>query len=221
MSKNIPWPETADAARRIQEVHKKYVRIEPLEREPALVAGADAAFSERSVYAAACLYRYPEMTLLDRTTVRKKTAFPYAPGYLFFLEAPALIASLRMLVSKPDVVLIDGQGTAHPRGIGSASHLGVVMNMPAIGCAKTRFVGKFREPGNGKGEWSELEYEGKTVGAVLRTKDRVRPLFVSPGHGVDLADSIRIVLGCVTKYRIPEPLRCADALSRRFRDGKI
>jgi deoxyribonuclease V len=139
------------------------------------------------------------------------------PGYLVFREGPAIIAALRGLRRQPDVLLVDGQGIAHPRSIGIASHLGVLLDLPAIGCAKTRLIGEYRVPALRKGSWSALHHEGAAVGAVLRTRDGTSPLFISPGHRMDRESSIRIVLACVGRYRIPEPLRCADMLSRSTR----
>jgi len=218
----MKWPEmiSIEHARELQKDLRKRVRIIPLKREPQYVAGVDAAFSEDLVYAAACLYRYPELTPVEKASAVEKLKFPYIPGFLSFREGPAIIAAIRKLATKPDVILVDGQGIAHPRGIGIASHLGVLLNIPAIGCAKTRLVGEFEEPGRQKGSWSELAYEGRIVGAVVRTKDSVRPLFVSPGHKIDLDNAIRITLNCAGKYRIPEPLRYADMLSRKMRAQK-
>jgi len=212
---DIIWPKTIDHAREMQERDKGLVLIEPLHKEPEYVAGVDAAFSEDRVYAAACLYCYPQLTLVEQVTADKHLVFPYVPGYLLFREGPAIIAALKKLKKKPDVILIDGQGIAHPRGIGSASHLGVLLDVPTIGCAKTRLVGKYRDPGERKGNWTELQFDGRIVGAVLRTRDGVRPLFLSPGHRIDLQSAIRIALGCVGRYRMPEPLRGADMLSKR------
>ncbi len=214
---DIIWPESTEEARKLQELHRDRVRIESLKREPVFIAGVDAAFSEDQVFAAACLYRYPEMTLVEQSSAIERSKFPYVPGYLLFLEGPAIINAVQALRIKPDLVLVDGQGLAHPRRIGSASHLGVLLDLPSIGCAKTRLIGEFSEPGRRKGNWSELRREGETVGAVLRTRDRVRPLFISPGHKIDLKDAIRITIGCAGKYRIPKPLRCADMLSRRMK----
>jgi len=216
---DIIWPKTLNDARNMQERDKRRVLIGPLQKEPEYIAGVDAAFSEDSTFATACLYRYPHLTLLEQATAAKQLTFPYVPGYLLFREGPAIIAALRKLKKKPDVVLLDGQGIAHPRGIGSASHLGVLLDIPTIGCAKTRLVGEYREPGERKGNWTELQFDGRTVGAVLRTRDRVRPLFLSPGHRIDLPGAIRVALGCVGRYRIPEPLRCADMLSRKMKAG--
>lgn len=216
---DIIWPKIIDDARNMQERDKSRVLTGPLQKEPEFIAGVDAAFSEDRVFAAACLYRYPELTVLEQAAAVKQMVFPYVPGYLFFREGPAIIAALGKLKRKPDVILLDGQGIAHPRGIGSASHLGVLLDIPTIGCAKTRLVGEYQDPGERKGDWTELQCNGRTVGAVLRTRDRVQPLFLSPGHWIDLPDAIRIALDCVGRYRIPEPLRCADMLSRRMKAG--
>jgi deoxyribonuclease V len=214
---DIIWPKSINEAKALQELHRGLVMIGPLAKDPELVAGVDAAFSEDKVFAAACLYRYPELTLMEEATAAMKADFPYIPGFLLFLEGRAIVGALQKLRNLPDLVLVDGQGIAHPRGIGSASHLGVLLDTPTIGCAKTRLVGEFREPGKRKGNWSGLLYEGRTVGAVLRTRDNVRPLFLSPGHKIDLDDAIRVTLGCVNRYHIPEPLRCADMLSRKMK----
>jgi deoxyribonuclease V len=217
---NIHWPDTIAAARQLQERDRKAVRIEPLEREPLFVAGVDAAFSGDRVFGAACVYRYPDLTLVEEAGVVAPARFPYVPGFLLFREGPALIAAFRKLKTRPDLLLVDGQGIAHPLGIGSASHLGVLFGIPAIGCAKTRLVGEYQEPGLQRRSWSDLNYEGRTVGAVVRTRTGVRPLFVSPGHRVDLEGAIRIVLQCSGKYRIPEPLRCADRVSREMKKSE-
>ncbi len=218
----MKWPAMISIAqaRKQQEVLKKRVQIVPLRGEPRYVAGVDAAFSEDLAYAAACLYHYPELTMVEKACAVEKLKFPYVPGFLSFREGSAIIAAIRKLTTKPDVILVDGQGIAHPRGIGIASHLGVLLNIPTIGCAKTRLVGESMEPGRGKGSWSKLTYEGRIVGGVVRTKDSVRPLFVSPGHKIDLDDAIRITLDCTGKYRRPEPLRCADMLSRKLKARK-
>jgi deoxyribonuclease V len=217
---HIKWPATIAGAGKLQERDRNRVMIAAFDKDPEFVAGVDASFSEKSVFAAACLYRYPAMTLVEQSAESEKRIFPYVPGDLLFLEGRAVMAALNKLKKRPDIVLVDGHGIAHPRGIGSASHLGVLLDIPAIGCAKTRLVGEFTEPDNRKGNWSELRFGKKVIGAVLRTRDGVRPLFVSPGHKIDLENSIRIVLGCVEKYRVPEPLRCADMLSKRSREGK-
>jgi deoxyribonuclease V len=214
---DLIWPETVALARAMQERQQSALRIGPLRTEPACIAGVDAAFDGPHVYAAACLYRYPEMSLLEQATAALRSGFPYVAGYLLFREGPALIQAVRRLQTAPDLILVDGHGIAHPRGIGSASHLGLLLDIPTIGCAKTRLVGEYENPGQQKGSWSRLRYEGRLVGAVLRTRDRVRPVFVSPGHDIDIETAVRITLGCSGRYRIPEPLRCADLLSKRMK----
>ena len=216
----IIWPKTIAEARAMQEREKSLIRVVPLQKEPEFVAGADAAFTKDRVYAAVCVYRYRDLTLTEQVSAVESASFPYVPGYLLFREGPALLAALEKLTIKPDVILFDAQGIAHPLGIGSASHLGVLLEIPTIGCAKTRLIGEFKEPGLHKGDWSELDLEARIAGAVLRTKDNTRPLFLSPGHLIDIEGAVRITLGSVGKYRIPEPLRCADMLSRKLRAEK-
>jgi len=213
----MKWPKslTIQEARELQNRLRMKVRITPLKRKPQYVAGVDAAFSEDAVFASACLYHFPSLVLLEQKIVVKKLFFPYVPGFLSFREGSAIIAALAKLTKKPDLILVDGQGIAHPRGLGIASHIGVLLGIPTIGCAKSRLIGDYSEPADKKGSLSLLNFEGKTVGAVLRTKDRTRPLYVSPGHKTNLAAAIRFTLACTGRYRIPEPLRCADMLSKK------
>lgn len=219
----MKWPKTItiEQARDIQAYLRGKVRIAPFVDEPGYAAGVDAAFSDTRVFAAACLYRLPEGICIEQATAVQKLLFPYVPGYLAFREGPAIMEAVKRLGRRPDIILVDGQGIAHPKGIGIASHLGVLLDLPAIGCAKTRLVGEYREPGMKKGKWTELRWEGAVVGAVLRTRDAAKPLYISPGHLVDLASSVRLVLACLGRYRIPEPLRCADMLSKRMKRGDL
>jgi deoxyribonuclease V len=198
----------------MQERLRSRVRIVPYRDVPRFVAGVDAAFTGDTVAAAACLYSFPDLICRERSVAIEELRFPYVPGFLAFREGPAVVAALRKLSRTPDIILVDGQGIAHPRRFGIACHIGVLLDIPAIGCAKTRLVGDHREPGVRKGSWSDLRYEGGIVGAVLRTRHGVRPLFVSPGHRIDTEGAVSFVLSCVGNYRIPEPLRCADAASR-------
>jgi len=213
----VRWPGNILKARETQERLGSKVRIVPYRGTPRFIAGVDAAFTEDRVAAAACLYSFPDLTCLERTADIQELRFPYVPGYLAFREGPAIIAAVRRLARMPDIILVDGQGIAHPRGFGIACHIGVQLDIPTIGCAKTRLVGDYREPGVRKGSWSDLNYEGHVIGAVLRTKDGVRPLFVSPGHCIDKEGSVRFVLSCVGSYRIPEPIRCAHVYSRSMK----
>lgn len=205
-----PWPETVKEARELQNRLKKKVRLHPLGKPPKHIAACDAAFKDDEVIGAVCLYRYPEIEFIETVTAVMKCRFPYVPGYLSFREGPVLIEAIGKLKTKPDLFIFDGQGIAHPRGFGLATHMGVLLRRPGIGCAKSRLTGEFGEPGRARGRWSPLTIDGKAVGAVLRTKDNVRPLFVSPGHMIDIEGSVEIILRCLTRYRIPEPQRCAD-----------
>ena len=211
------WPETIEQARKIQESLAAKVRCDPLRKKVKLIAGADVAFDEDRAFAAACLYSYPELVFLDEVCLVSSISFPYIPGYLSFREGEAIIRALRLLKAKPDLILIDGQGIAHPRGLGIASHIGILLDLPTVGCAKSRLVGEFEEPDWKRGAYSPLLFQEKIVGMVVRTRDNVRPLFISPGHKVSLKNSAGIVLQTTRGFRIPEPLRRADFLSKRVK----
>lgn len=215
--KSLRWPEDRDRLKDIQEELRKKIQIIPLEREPSLIAGIDASFSGDSIISVACLFSFPALSLVEQSAAIRKVAFPYIPGYLSFREGPAVLDSISGLSKKPGLLIFDGQGIAHPRGAGIAAFMGSLMDVPAIGCAKTRLVGEYMEPGPRRGDLSPLVQKGQTVGAVLRTQDNVKPVFVSPGHRVDLEDSIRIVLACTRKFRLTEPIRCADALTKKLK----
>lgn len=215
--KEYLWPAGIEEAKEVQRVLKERVKITPLKRTPEFIAAADAAFSDDLVFASATLYRLQELICEKNSLAKGRIKFPYVPGLLAFREGNVIIEAIRRLPVSPGVILIDGQGIAHPEGIGIASHIGVVMNIPTVGCAKSRLVGEYQEPGHAKGDWSYLYYNGVKVGAVLRTRRNVKPLFISPGHLMDIESSVEIIMMCVSGYRIPEPLRTADRLSRQMR----
>lgn len=215
--KSLRWPDDRDRLKGIQEELRKKIRIIPLEKEPSLVAGIDASFSGDSIISVACLFSFPELTYLEEGVAIRPLHFPYIPGYLSFREGPAVLDAISGLSKKPDLLIFDGQGIAHPRGVGLAAFMGSLMDIPAIGCAKTRLVGEYKEPGPERGDWTELTHKGEVVGAALRTQENVKPVFVSPGHRVDIRDSIRVVLACARKYRLTEPVRCADSLTKRLK----
>ncbi len=210
----IKTPKSVAEARAIQRELKKKVKIRPLKKPPRLVAGLDAAFSGKNIIGAVCLFSYSELEPLEEVFASMRCRFPYIPGLLTFREGPVLIKALSKLSRTPDVLLFDGQGIAHPNGMGIAAHIGALLDIPSIGCAKSRLVGTHKEPAQRRGSRARLVYEGNTVGSALRTRDGVRHIFVSPGHKIDLEGAIDIVLRCVTRYRLPEPIRCADRLSR-------
>ena len=208
------WPTEIREAREIQIALAAQVRCIRLTSPIRLIAGVDASISGHRVFAAACLYDFPSLDIVEEAVASRPLMFPYVPGFLSFREGPVVLDVLAALGRKPDLLLIDGQGIAHPRKLGLASHIGVLLDIPAIGCAKSRLIGNFREPGQGRGCRSQLTFNGQTVGAVVRTRTGVRPLFVSPGHLVDISGSVRFVLRTAPRFRIPEPLRRADTLSR-------
>lgn len=214
--KNL-WPKGIAKARDIQNVLRRRVEIVQLKKIPSFIAAVDAAFTDDRVIAVASLYTFPALEWLQDAFEKEKTRFPYIPGLLTFREGHAVINALKKLKIPPEVILFDGQGIAHPRGIGIASHIGVLLEKPTIGCAKSRLIGEFDEPDPKKGSWTFLYHNGTKVGAVLRTRSNVKPLFISPGHMVDVKSSIELVMECLSKYRIPEPLRRADLVSKRLK----
>ena len=213
----MKWPKDIAGAKKMQEVLRDKARITSLRKSPEYIAGVDAAFLNDKIIGAACLYKYPEIIFVEEAYSITETSFPYVPGFLSFREGPAIVKAIQGLTHKPDVILFDGQGIAHPKGLGIASHVGILLDIPTIGCAKSRLVGNYREPGFKKGNRSSLIYNGKIVGAVLRTRDNVRPVFVSPGYKIDQENSIKVVLCCTNIYRIPEPLRRADFISKKIK----
>jgi deoxyribonuclease V len=213
----MKWPGDLQGARKLQEILQKKVNIIPLKKEPKYIAGVDAAFLNNKVIGVACLYKYPEIHFIEEAYAVTEILFPYIPGFLSFREGPAIISALKGLRKKPDIILFDGQGIAHPKRLGIASHVGVLLNIPTIGCAKSRLIGTYKEPGPKKGTCSSLLYKKEIVGVVLRTKDNVKPLFVSPGNRIDIQGSIEIVLACSQGCRIPEPLRRADLISKKIK----
>ena len=213
----MKWPGDLQGARKLQEILQKKVNIIPLKKETKYIAGVDAAFLNNKVIGVACLYKYPEIHFIEEAYAVTEILFPYIPGFLSFREGPSIITALKGLKRKPDIILFDGQGIAHPKRLGIASHVGVLLNIPTIGCAKSRLVGTYKEPGPKKGTCSSLLYKKEIVGVVLRTKDSVKPLFVSPGNRIDIQGSIEIVLACSQRYRIPEPLRRADFISKKIK----
>ena len=157
--------------------------------------------------------RYPELDVLETATARCPTTFPYVPGLLSFRELPAVLAALEQLREPPDLLLCDGQGIAHPRRFGIASHLGLLVDIPAIGVAKTRLCGTHAEPPHQRGAWTPLRAGEEIIGAVLRTRIGVKPLYISPGHRIGLETALAYVMRCCTRYRLPETTRHAHRLA--------
>ncbi|HOD27676.1 MAG TPA: deoxyribonuclease V [Syntrophales bacterium] len=183
------------------------------------VAGADVSYDRGSdrFFAAAVVLTYPDLVVREEAHAVGRVTFPYIPGLLSFREGPVMLAALDRLARPPDLILFDGQGIAHPRGIGLASHLGLWLDLPTIGCAKTRLCGTFDPVGEAPGSRSELRMDGRVVGTVLRTRRRTNPLFVSPGHRIAVETAAAVVLACCRNYRLPEPTRRAHLLVNRLR----
>lgn len=184
---------------------------------PERIAGVDSGFEDNghTTLSAAVLLDGASLQPLESTLVRLPTALPYIPGLLSFRELPAALQALAQLPHTPQLVMVDGHGIAHPRGLGIAAHLGVLTGLPSIGVGKSRLVGEFDEPGPLQGDHSPLMFQGRQVGWVLRSKPRCKPLFVSPGHRVSVEACLPLVLDCLRGYRLPEPTRLADRLASR------
>ncbi len=183
----------------------------PEEFEGLRVAGADVSCPRGSeaIIAAIVVISLPDFSVLETARVKRPADFPYIPGLLSFREAPAVIEAFGKLQTKVDALICDGQGLAHPRGMGLASHIGLWLGIPTVGCAKSRLCGEHREPGRRRGASAVLRLDGKIVGRVLRTRDNVKPLYVSVGHMIDLKTTTNLVLACCGRYRLPEPTRLA------------
>ena len=208
------WPSSPAQARQLQERLRGQVVAEDKLGIVHEVAGVDAHYSGNCVCAAVVVMGLPNLATVESALVHRLLTFPYLPGLLFFREAPAITEALNQLSKRPDLLLVDGQGLAHPRRFGLACHLGVLADVPTIGVAKSRLIGTYEEPGIERGAWSPLADGGETIGAVLRTRRAVRPVFVSVGHRISLRTAIDLVLRCTSQFRLPEPIRAADRLSR-------
>lgn len=192
-------------------------RVERKDRigEVRRVAGVDVGFEQdgRVTRAAVAVLEYPGLALVEQVVVRVATTFPYVPGLLSFREAPAVLAAFKRIRIAPDLILYDGQGIAHPRRFGIASHVGLLLDCPSIGVAKSRLVGTHRMPARRRGAWAPLRDAEELIGAVLRTRAGVKPLYVSIGHRVSLETAVRWTMACVTRYRLPETTRRAHRLA--------
>lgn len=214
----LTWqsPRSTREAREMQEALRGRVVAEGSPGEIRLVAGLDAHYQTGAglVWGAAALLAWPSLELVESALACRPLDFPYVPGLLSFREAPALLAALACLSRRPDLLFIDGQGIAHPRRLGLASHVGVLADMPTIGVAKSRLTGHFEPPPPEKGARSPLMDKNEIIGAVLRTRAGVRPVFVSVGHRIGLEAAVSVTLQAALRYRVPEPTRLADKFSR-------
>jgi deoxyribonuclease V len=215
--KNLhPWTLDPQAAAQVQAQLRERLVLRWEGGEVATVAGVDISLKSDHARAAVVVLRYPSLEPLESATADAPLVFPYIPGLLAFREGPAFLAAWEKLRCVPDLVMFDGQGIAHPRGVGIASQMGLWIDRPTIGVAKSRLYGKHAEPGPLPGEFAQLfdpHDPGRVIGAVLRTKKNVKPLFVSPGHRIDVPNAAMFVLRCVYGYRLPETTRWAHRVA--------
>ena len=205
------WDVSYKQAREIQETLSAGISLKPVRQDIRIVAGIDCAFSrdKKRIGAVVIVCRLGDFEVVEQSFEVMDVTFPYISGLLSFREAPVCIAAAEKIKTQVDAFLIDGQGIAHPRRLGLASHLGLILGKPSVGCAKSRLIGQYDQPGDKKGSYSFLRDKGEKIGAVLRTRDNIKPMFISPGHLCSIADAIDITLRCTVKYRLPEPTRLA------------
>ncbi|MDX1656209.1 MAG: deoxyribonuclease V [Candidatus Competibacteraceae bacterium] len=210
-----PWDLSPKEAIELQQRLRRQLVIEDRLGEVKTVAGVDVGFEDQgyTTRAAVAVLDYPALTLRSSRIARQPTRFPYVPGLLSFREIPAVLEALEDLEEPPDLLLVDGQGIAHPRRLGIAAHLGLITDIPAIGVGKTRLWGRHGSVPEEKGGWTPLIDRGEIIGAVLRTRTGVKPLYISPGHRVGLESAIRWVMACTTRYKLPETTRWAHRLA--------
>ena len=210
-----PWDLSPAQARATQQRLSRLVETTDRLGDIATVAGVDVGFDNNNALtrAAVVVLSFPGLELREQALISEPTRFPYVPGLLSFREAPAILAALAKLEHLPDVLLCDGQGLAHPRRFGIACHLGVLTDLPSIGVAKKRLIGTHEDPGQARGDWTPLVHKEETVGAVLRSRPGVKPIYVSPGHRISLARAVDVVMRCTRRYRLPETTRRADGLA--------
>ncbi len=222
--KNLhPWNVTVDQALGIQAELARQVALQNVFDEIDTIAGADVALDIKAgiAHAAVVLYSYPGLAPIEAVVAKQKIRFPYVPGLLSFREGPVLAEAFERLEKAPDLIFFDGQGVAHPRRLGIASHFGLLLNRPTIGCAKSRLVGTHKQPGNNVGDVADLIVDGRLSGYVLRTKPGTLPVFVSPGHRLDYDTAAKLTRTCIDGFRIPKPTRQADALADAAKTGKV
>ncbi len=213
------WNLSPTEAVALQQQLRSQIRIEPLTKTFQTIAGCDISFNkfEETVYAGIVVLNLETMETVEEAGVVSTAPFPYIPGLLSFREIPSLLEAWAKLKTEPDVVMFDGHGIAHPRRIGIASHGGLFLNRPTFGCGKSVLVGKYDEPAPERGAWSPMTHYKDVIGAALRTKNKVNPVYVSPGHLIDLETAISLTLRCDGGYRIPEPTRRAHNLVNALR----
>jgi deoxyribonuclease V len=210
-----PWDVSPQQAVDIQvELSSRVIREDSFGKI-STVAGVDVGFNDETEFACAAIavLSFPELQFITSATILNRVDFPYIPGLLSFREIPAILKALGQMDLKPDLIICDGHGTAHPRRFGLACHLGVLIGTPCIGVAKSILIGTYQAPGTKKGDWTPILDGEDTIGAVLRSRANVKPIYVSIGHRISLETAILTILQCTTKYRLPEPIRMAHRLA--------
>lgn len=204
---------------RQQDELRTHVQLQPLPAEPTLIAGCDSSFpTPETVLSVFVVLRFPSLEIVEKVYHTSPVTLPYIPGLLAFREAPNLLLAYEKLQNQPEVIMVDGHGIAHPRRMGIAAHLGVLLNRPTFGVAKQKLTGVYQEPALQKGSRTPLtDKNGELLGEVIRSKDKVNPLFVSPGHLCDQATATRLTLACLRGYKLPEPTRLADHWAEEFK----
>jgi len=218
MARRHRWDVTPDEAVAIQQrLRAEISQAEPTEPitldQIRTVAGIDVSYREIG-RAAIAVFSFPDLALIEEVTATREVTFPYIPGLLAFREGPVVLAAFEQLRTQPDLLIFDGQGYAHPRRLGLARHMGAYLDRPSIGCAKSRLTGRYGEPGPEPGTWSPLMSGHEEIGRVVRTKARVKPVFVSVGYRITLPLAVEVVLRCTRGYRLPEPTRIADRMTK-------
>ena len=210
-----PWNLSPKEAILLQQELRQQVTVEAFNPTLRFVGGIDVGFRDEKARAAVAILSFPEMQLVEQVTAESAIPFPYVPGLLSFREAPVILAAMEQLPFLPDVFMLDGQGIAHPRRFGIASHLGVLLDMPTIGCAKSLLVGRWNGLAETAGSLAELMDGEEKIGMAVRTKDKCKPIIVSIGHRMDIDSAVRLVLACGRGYRLPEPTRWAHRLASK------
>jgi len=219
-----PWHVGLDEAIEIQKkLASKVIRKDdPRIKNIKAIVGVDVSTDKENTYAAAVVMEFPSLKIVEISIEKGLLEVPYIPGFLSFREAPLILKALERIKHSYEVILVDGNGIAHPRRLGIASHIGVLLQIPTIGCAKTKLIGEYKMPDEKKGSWSLWKDNDEVIGAVVRTRDKVKPLYISVGHLISLKSAIEITLACCKGYRLPEPIREAHKRVNQARreDGR-